>query len=226
MATIQANSYATVAYTLRTPEGDVIDGSDVEGGEPIQYVHGYGTLVPGLEAALEGMKAGDAKDIVIKAEDGFGERDEELVLTIARTEFPEPAAVALGDEFVAEFAEGEELAMRVVALEKNTVRVDANHPLAGVDLHYSVKVESVRDATPEEIEQALHEKEEQEAEEHDHEHCDDPDHDHGDDEEEEFELELEADDGDEDDEDEEEDDGEGPSSPDLATLGRKPPPKK
>jgi len=190
-ATIQADSYATVAYTLKTPEGVLIDGSTVEGGEPIQYVHGYGTLVPGLEAALEGLKAGDAKDIVIPADEGFGERDEDLVLIIDRSEFPDPAAIELGDEFVAEFAEGEELAMRVVELQKDTVRVDANHPLAGVDLHYSIKVEGVRDATPEEIEQARAEQEEEEDED-DHEHGPDCDHDH--------------DEEDEDDEDGEDDD--------------------
>ncbi|HWL87409.1 MAG TPA: peptidylprolyl isomerase, partial [Polyangiaceae bacterium] len=158
-ATIQANSFATVAYTLRTPQGDVIDGSSLEGGEPIQYVHGYGALVPGLEAALAGLQAGDAKDVIIPADEGFGERDEDLVLMIERGEFPDPMAIAVGDEFVAEFPEGEELAMRVVELQKDVVRVDANHPLAGIDLHYSIKVEGVRDATPEEIEQARAEQE-------------------------------------------------------------------
>jgi len=207
-ATIQANSYATVAYTLRTPKGDIIDGSSIEGGEPIQYVHGYGTLVPGLEAALAGLKAGDAKDIVIPAEEGFGERDEDLVLMIDRGEFPEPAAVALGDEFVAEFPEGEELAMRVVELQKDVVRVDANHPLAGVDLHYSIKVEGVRDATPEEIEQA---RAEQEDAEHDHDHEDGED---------------EGEDLDDEEDEDEEGGGEGgsdPSTPKLVTLGRETP---
>ncbi|WP_394832519.1 peptidylprolyl isomerase [Pendulispora rubella] len=198
-ATIQADSYATVAYTLKTSEGVVIDGSSVEGGEPIQYVHGYGTLVPGLEAALEGLKAGDAKEIVIPADEGFGERDEDLVLIIDRTEFPDPAAIELGDEFVAEFAEGEELAMRVVEIQKDVVRVDANHPLAGVDLHYSIKVEEVRDATPEEIEQA---RAEQEDDEEDHEHGPDCDHDHDEDDDEEDEDDLDEEEEDEEEEDE------------------------
>jgi len=172
--TIQPNAYVTLDYVLKDDGGDVLDESQGEDGEPIEYVHGYGMLVPGLEAALAGMKMGESKDIVVAAEEGFGERDEELMLEIDRDEFPDPKVVKEGDEFVAESPDGDEVVMRVVEVKDDSVIVDANHPLAGVTLHYSVKVRTIRAATPEEIEEAAAELDDA----HEHVHGPDCDHDH------------------------------------------------
>ena len=152
--TIQPNSHVTLAYTLRNDAGEVLDGSDLEDGEPIRYVHGYGMIVPGLESALAGLKVGDKKEVHVLPDDGFGSRDEELVVEIDRSELPEPTKVELGDELVAESADGEEIVLRIVKIEPESVLVDANHPLAGVTLHYAVEVQEVRDATEDEIAQA------------------------------------------------------------------------
>lgn len=153
-AQIQPNSFVTLDYTLKDDKGGVLDESQAEGGEPIKYIHGYGMLVPGLEAGLIGLKPGDKKDIVVAADAGFGERDEELILEIDRGEFPDPQKVTPGDEFVAESPDGDEVVMRVVSIKDDAVVVDANHPLAGKVLHYSVLVREVREATAEEIETA------------------------------------------------------------------------
>lgn len=156
METIQTNSRVVVEYVLKDEEGEILDASDAEDGEPITYVHGYGLLVPGLEAGLEGLATGATKSIVIDPSEGFGEHDEELVGEIDRGEFPEPDAVAEGDEFVAESPGGDPIIMRVVEVRKDSVIVDANHPLAGVTLHYDVKIREVRTASPEEIAEAKH----------------------------------------------------------------------
>jgi len=171
---IEPNAHVTLDYVLKDDGGEVLDESQGEDGEPIEYVHGYGMLVPGLEAALAGMKVGEAKDIVVSAEEGFGERDEELMLEIDREEFPDPKVVKDGDEFVAESPDGDEVVMRVVEVRDDVVVVDANHPLAGVTLHYSVKVRTIRAATPEEVEEAAAELDEA----HEHVHGPDCDHDH------------------------------------------------
>lgn len=152
--TIQPNSHVTLAYTLRNEAGEVLDASDVDDGQPIRYVHGYGMIVPGLEAALLGLAVGDRKEVRVDADDGFGERDEELVVEIDRSELPDPKKVEIGDELVAESADGEEVVLRVIDIQADSVRVDANHPLAGMPLHYSVEVQEVRAATEEEIAQA------------------------------------------------------------------------
>ncbi|MFO0675529.1 MAG: peptidylprolyl isomerase [Polyangiaceae bacterium] len=178
MNDIQPNAYVVLDYVLKDDDGEILDASEgVEDAEPIEYVHGYGMLVPGLEAALAGLKTGEAKEIVVPAEDGFGEYDDELVLEVDRAEFPDPKKVAVGDEFVAEAPDGEEIPMRVIEIDGDGIVVDANHPLAGVTLHYSVKVREVRAASDAEIERAASELEE--AEGHVHGPGCSHDHDHG-----------------------------------------------
>ncbi|HEX8791552.1 MAG TPA: peptidylprolyl isomerase [Polyangiaceae bacterium] len=172
--TIQPNRHVLIDYELRDEDGDVIDQSEGEGGEPIRYVHGYGMLVPGLEAALAGLSAGEERDVVVPAEAGYGERDEELVMEVDRADFPHPERIDVGDEFVAESPDGDEIAMNVLEVRKDTVIVDANHPLAGMTLRYHVKVREVREATAEEIHHAAQELDVA----HEHVHGPDCDHDH------------------------------------------------
>jgi FKBP-type peptidyl-prolyl cis-trans isomerase SlyD len=158
--TIQPNAHVVLDYVLKDSKGTVLDESTSDGGEPIVYVHGYGMLVPGLEAGLAGMRAGQEREIVVPADEGFGERDEDLVVEIDRSEFPDPSKVEIGEEFVAESPDGDEAVMRVIEVRTDSVLVDANHPLAGVTLHYAVKVREVRPATESELEQAAAEFEE------------------------------------------------------------------
>jgi FKBP-type peptidyl-prolyl cis-trans isomerase SlyD len=133
-------------------------------------------LVPGLEAALAGLRAGDERDIVVPAEAGYGEYDEGLVLQIDRSEFPDPKQVQVGDEFIAESPDGDDIAMNVVEVRDDIVVVDANHPLAGMTLRYRVTVREVREATQAEIERAAADLDEA----HEHVHGPDCDHNHDD----------------------------------------------
>lgn len=173
MKSIQPNARVVLEYTLHDAEGHVLDASDLEDGEPIVYVHGYGMLVPGLEVALTGLEQGATKEVVVSPEEGFGERDEDLVMEVDRADFPNPKEVAVGDEVVAETADGDEHPMRVLEVKKDTVVVDANHPLAGVTLKYTVKVSEVAEATEEEIAEAA-----ADFDEAGYGGCDDPTHDH------------------------------------------------
>lgn len=174
MKSIQPNARVVLEYTLRDEEGTVIDASDAEDGEPIVYVHGYGMLVPGLEAALVGLEAGATKDVVVLPEEGFGEHDEELVLEVDRAELPDPKEVAVGDEVVAESPDGDEFPMHVLEVRADSVILDGNHPLAGKTLTYSVKVREVAQASEEEVAEAAAEFEAAGY----GGGCDDPTHDH------------------------------------------------
>jgi FKBP-type peptidyl-prolyl cis-trans isomerase SlyD len=171
---IAPNTYVTLDYELRDDEGDLLDASKEDGGEPIRYVHGYGMIVPGLEAALVGLHEGDERDIVVSAEAGYGEYDEELVLTIDRTEMPDPGAVQVDDELIAEAPDGGEIEMKVIEVREAEVVCDANHPLAGQTLRYKVKVLTVRQATDDEIAHAAEDLDEA----HEHVHGPDCDHTH------------------------------------------------
>jgi FKBP-type peptidyl-prolyl cis-trans isomerase SlyD len=151
MKSIQANARVVLDYTLKDDKGELLDASDGEGGEPIVYVHGYGMLVPGLEAALVGLEAGAEKVVTVSPEEGFGDRDDELVLEVDRSDFPNPKKIAVGDEVVAESPDGDEVPMRVLEVKDDGVVVDANHPLAGKTLVYAVKVREVAAASDEEL---------------------------------------------------------------------------
>ena len=138
-----------IDYSLRTDAGDLVDSSEDEG--PLSYLHGSGQIVPGLERALMGLAVGDARDVIVEPVDGYGERDPDGVFGIPKTAFPDAAALEVGASFVGEDEEGNSLPVRVIALEGDTVVVDANHPLAGERLHFHVDVRAVRDATDEEL---------------------------------------------------------------------------
>ncbi len=139
----------SIDYTLKHGEGNVLDTS--EGAEPLAYIHGASQIVPGLESALEGLDVGAEKDVVVKPEDGYGRPDPAGVFTIPRATFPPDLTLAVGDAFMGENEDGGAVPVRVVELRDDVVVVDANHPLAGMTLHFHVVVREVRDATLEEL---------------------------------------------------------------------------
>jgi FKBP-type peptidyl-prolyl cis-trans isomerase SlyD len=147
---IEANAHVTLEYVLRGEDGVVLDDSRAEGGAPIEYVHGYAMLVPGLELRLAGLAEGDAREIAVSVEEGFGAPDPELVLEIDASELG-GEELAEGDEVELEDEDGETLGARVIGFTDGGVLLDANHPLAGRALRYEVKVSKVRPATEDEI---------------------------------------------------------------------------
>jgi FKBP-type peptidyl-prolyl cis-trans isomerase SlyD len=146
---IRRDAWVVLDYVLYDEDGDVLEATDDEEGRPLGFVWGYGFMVPGLERALEGMKAGDTKELVIPPEEAYGARDEALEHWVDRADFPE--GIEVDDEFGAESEDGEEITLRVVEIAEDAVLVDANHPLAGETLRFEVMVRSVRPATAEEI---------------------------------------------------------------------------
>ncbi len=172
MERVAPNAFVLVDYVLKDEDGEVLDDSHADGGEPIRYVHGYGMLVPGLEKQLLGLGAGDKKVFVVPAEEAYGTYDDELVLEIDRSEIPNSDGVQEGDELVATDQDGDEAHLRVVEVKKDVVVVDGNHPLAGIALRYEIAVREVRAATEGEMEAAAKAFEE-------HEHVHGPDCNHG-----------------------------------------------
>lgn len=147
---IEANRFVVLVYTLKSAAGDVIDEGDPD--DPLEYVHGYGTLVPGLEANLGGLEPGAKKSIALEPFEAFGERDEELVFTVERDELPE--GTNAGDELAIEGPEGGQFDVRVKSLDARSAVLDANHPLAGLAVVFEVEILEVRDATEAEIRKA------------------------------------------------------------------------
>ncbi len=146
---IAKNTVALIEYTLTDDSGEVLDTSKDRG--PLGYVHGVGSLIPGLETELEGKTGGDAFKVRIEPEKAYGERVDEMVQAVPRTEMPPEADITLGMQFQAQTPSGAHV-VTVVEMDDDTVTLDANHPLAGVSLNFDVKIVEVRPATEEEIE--------------------------------------------------------------------------
>lgn len=140
--------FAEIHFTLRDGRGNVLEKTD---DAPVSFVYGMGTLVPGLEKALDGARAGDVLNVVVPPEDAYGTRNPTDVFDVEREEFPEPEKVEPGTEFSAEGDDGTVIPMRVLEVHDDHVVVDANHPLAGETLNFQVRVVSVRAATEDEI---------------------------------------------------------------------------
>jgi FKBP-type peptidyl-prolyl cis-trans isomerase SlyD len=149
-AVISEGKVVQLAYILKSDEGEVLDEADAQ--DPFVYLHGADQIVPGLESALEGCKVGDKKTVKVEAADGYGEEDPALVLTVKRTQFPKDVELEEGMQFESELADGSEVVFTVEAIEGDSVSVNGNHPLAGVNLNFDVEVLAIREATSDEIE--------------------------------------------------------------------------
>jgi FKBP-type peptidyl-prolyl cis-trans isomerase SlyD len=143
---------ATIHYTLKDDKGALIESSNDEGGEPLSYIHGTGNLIPGLEDKLEGKTKGDKLSVTVKADDAYGERDEELIEVVEKTEFDDAEELTEGKEFQYDDEDGNIFHVRILKIDGDKVTVDGNHPLAGKNLSFDVEVLDVRTATAEELE--------------------------------------------------------------------------
>lgn len=147
---IEKDHVVSIHYTLKDDDGVVIDSS--EGQEPLVYLHGAGNIIPGLEAALTGKVLGDALNVSIAPADAYGEKEDELIQVVPRHLFQGADELEAGMQFQAQAPNGGVQVIQVLDVQDEDVTIDANHPLAGKTLHFSVAVEAVRDATAEELE--------------------------------------------------------------------------
>ena len=145
---IAKDTIATIDYELCDERGVCIDSSRTTG--PLAYLHGRGVLVPGLEDALEGRSAGERFQVVVPPDRAYGWHDDDRVDVIARRDLDPEGPIEVGMRFESE-TEASFVVATVVGVEGDDVRVDANHPLAGQDLHFDVRVLEVRAATSEEV---------------------------------------------------------------------------
>ena len=143
------NAVATIHYTLKNAEGEVLDTSD--GADPLFYLHGGGNIVPGLEEELTGKSVGDKMSVVVPPEKGYGVRGGPGPQPVERSAFPPEVELEAGMQFHAEAPDGSPLTLWISAVEGDQVLVDANHPLAGVTLHFDIEVTGIRSATEDEL---------------------------------------------------------------------------
>ncbi len=146
---IMNGQVVSMEYTLKV-DGNVMDTS--EGREPLEYVHGAGNIIPGLEREMIGMAVGESKNVLVAAADGYGEDDDKAFMDVPREQFPKEIPMKVGTELQVQNQAGQPMYARIDVVGDKSVRLDFNHPLAGKDLHFSVKVVGLREATDEEKE--------------------------------------------------------------------------
>ncbi|MBU0756066.1 MAG: peptidylprolyl isomerase [Planctomycetes bacterium] len=136
---IKKDSRVKIHYKL-TVDGEVVDSS--EGNEPLDYIHGANQIIPGLEEALEGLKAGDKKEVSVVPEKGYGPHNPDALQRVPKTAFHGADELIVG-EMVLGNAGGREFEAKIVEVTDKEVRLDLNHTLAGKTLEFSVEVVEV-----------------------------------------------------------------------------------
>lgn len=142
------NDVVTLEYTL-TVDGEVVDSSKDHG--PIAFIQGQGQIIPGLEKALYGMAVGESKQVVVPPAEAYGESDPEAFLEIPASEFPPEIPLEPGVGIQLRDPSGQVFDAFIDRVEGDTVVLNFNHPLAGKELHFEVKVVGIREATEEEL---------------------------------------------------------------------------
>ncbi len=138
----------SIHYKLTNDDGTVLQESAAD--EPLSYLHGSGNIIPGLESALSGKTTGDKLSVSVEPEQGYGARNDALVQELPRKLFEGIDVIQEGMQFQAQSDQGAQV-ITVTKVDGDRITVDGNHPLAGQTLNFEVEVDSVRDATAEEI---------------------------------------------------------------------------
>jgi FKBP-type peptidyl-prolyl cis-trans isomerase SlyD len=145
---VQDGVVVSMEYSLHV-DGELLDSSEGQG--PLQFLVGYGNIIPGLENEMLGMKIGESKKVVVKPADGYGEFDENAFMEVPRNQFPKDMKLEEGAELTVRDNEDNARMAQVEKVEGDTVTLNFNHPLAGDELHFEVKVVALREPNEEEL---------------------------------------------------------------------------
>ncbi len=137
-------------YTLRLEDGAEVDSSKSRG--PLEFLHGVGQIIPGLEVALYGMRVGEEKQVTVEPIDGYGELSADEFQLVPRDSFPDDMILSKGMRLRMRDADsGELFDVLVDEVREDGVMLDFNHPLAGETLIFDVKIVGLRAANSEEL---------------------------------------------------------------------------
>lgn len=138
----------TLNYWLKDPQGQVVDTS--EGGEPMVFIEGSKLVIAGLQKAVEGRSVGDRLDVTIPPELAYGEHRSEFVNDVPASMFDGIDELKPGMKFQTNTGEQTQV-VQVVSVQGGMVKVDANHPLAGLTLNFEIEILNIRDADEQEL---------------------------------------------------------------------------
>jgi peptidylprolyl isomerase len=141
MTQVEAGSTVALHYIGTLDNGRIFDSTADD--EPLVFTVGTGQIFPALEQAIEGMKPGEVRNVIIPAAEAYGKRLEENIISVGRSRFPAGKEIKVGQKLSVEFAGNNSRIMVVTAVTDAAVTLDGNHPLAGLDLTFALKVAAV-----------------------------------------------------------------------------------
>jgi FKBP-type peptidyl-prolyl cis-trans isomerase SlyD len=139
----------SLQYKLRLDDGTLAEESEPD--DPLMYLHGYDNIIPGLERALEGMRVGESRTVIVEPLDGYGEYDPDDVGRLSRSDLPPGFVAEVGMILPVVDEMGHEGEVEVVEIEDDSIVVDFNHPMAGERLEFEVEITELREASAEEL---------------------------------------------------------------------------
>ncbi|MCI0497046.1 MAG: peptidylprolyl isomerase [Thermoplasmata archaeon] len=135
---IEEGDTVRIAYRGTFDDGEVFDSTE-EGDEPIEFVVGSDSVIAGIDRAVRGLEKGDETEVILAPVDAFGDRDPSLVQEIPRDRFP-VVDIEPGSMFFIESPDGERVLTTVVEVSETGIVIDLNHPLAGQELTFLIRV--------------------------------------------------------------------------------------
>ena len=147
--TVEQDRIVKLTYRLLDPDGRVLD--ERTPANPYEFMAGRGQIVAPVERAIMGKTAGYRCEVHVSPREGYGDYKPDLVADIPRGNFPADFAVEVDMKFNTQDANGDPMTVRVIEVSKTTVTVDGNHPLAGLELDFEVRILDVRAASEEEV---------------------------------------------------------------------------
>lgn len=138
MTKVKENDKVKVHYTGKLTSGQVFDSSRER--EPLEFEVGKGQMIPGFEEAVMGMEEGEKKEVTLKPDEAYGERNDQLTQEISNDQLPEDLEPKLGMQLQSKTPDGREFKVMVSEIRENSIVIDANHPLAGRDLVFEIEM--------------------------------------------------------------------------------------
>jgi len=142
MTKVKDGSTVKVHYTGKLTDGTVFDSS--EGREPLAFTVGAGTMIPGFEKGVMGMEQDEEKTINIQPEEAYGERRDDMIAEVPKTQLPDDLKVEQGMDLMSQTPDGQQMVVKVTEIKDESIVVDANHALAGQELVFDLKVVEVK----------------------------------------------------------------------------------
>jgi peptidylprolyl isomerase len=154
MSEVKTGDVVSVEYTGKLDNQVIFDST--ENRDPLHFIVGSGSLIEKFEEAVIGLKVGDTRSIKIGYQDAYGPVQPDAIMEVSKSDMPEGLPLEVGMPLRYIGADGQYGVVKVVEIRENSVMVDANHPLAGENLNFDIKVVGINQMTPEELEAMYH----------------------------------------------------------------------